>query len=404
MRPCLRRLLPEAVASHFSFRIYMNTDDDMRTPFPLVSISGAPRARGVQYGQAVPERIAHSARYYRKELEKIGTSPAQQQALIDEFSEQIAAFNIAHHEEMQGIADGSGVSFADIVLINARTEIIAKARKIKALPPVDPAEGECTAAIVSASRSATGKVIQAHNWDWDPDARGSTIVLRVHDETGHTLITLVEAGGLARHGVNSAGIGLTGNYMTCDRDYTQTGVPLSSIRRAALEQQHIAVAMQLIAATPKACSSNMILTQDDFVIDFECVPDESFPLYPVDGLLTHANHFVGPIALTKVREKNLKNALDTYYRDWRARQLLEKCGDAITVDDVKQVLADEWQTPYSISRPPRGTLTGGRTATVATIVLDTANCQMDVAAMPTFGAVFTRYAIDGDARLVDGTA
>lgn len=375
----------------------MNIDNEMCTPFPLVAISGAPRDRGVQYGRAVPTRIAHSAAYYRQELQKIGVSDSQQQMLIDEFAEQIEVFDADHTAEMRGISEGSGVSFDDIVLINARTEIIAKARKVKKLAPVDPAEGECTAAVVCAERSATGKVIQAHNWDWDPDARGSTIVLRVHDDSGHTLITLVEAGGLARHGVNSAGIGLTGNYMTCDRDYSQTGVPLSSIRRAALEQKHIAVAMQLVAATPKACSSNMILTQDDFVIDFECTPNETFPLYPDQGLLTHANHFVGMVALSKIKEMNLKNAMDTYYRDRRARQLLMQSGSLISIDAVKAVLADEWQTPYSINRPPRGTLTGGRSATVATIILDTAHCAMDVAAMPTFGIHFTRYAKEGDA-------
>lgn len=374
----------------------MNADIDMCTPFPLVSIAGAPRARGVSYGEAVPERIAHSASYYRNELSKIGLSEPGQKRLIDEFAEQIEGFSKDHADEMRGIAEGSGVSYDDVVLINARTEIIAKARKIRSLPPLDPAEGECTAAVVGAARSSSGNVIQGHNWDWDPDARGSTIVLRVHDESGHTLLTLVEAGGLARHGVNSAGIGLTGNYMTCDRDYTQTGVPLSSIRRAALEQKHIAIAMQLVAATPKACSSNMILTQGDFIIDFECTPDEAFPIFPCDDLLTHANHFVGQVALGKVKEKNLKNALDTYYRDRRARQLLEGCGRAITVDDVKCVLADEWQSPYSINRPPRGSLTGGRTATVATIIIDTASPSMDVAAMPTFGASFTRYAMAGD--------
>lgn len=379
----------------------MNHDLDMCAAFPLVSIEGDPKTRGLQYGQAVPTRIAHSARYYRNELEKIGASAAQQKALIDEFAQQILGFCADHTEEMKGIAEGSGVSFDDVVLINARTEIIAKARKVKALAPIDPAEGECTAAVVGAGRSATGKVIQAHNWDWDPDARESTIVLRVHLETGITLLTLVEAGGLARHGVNSSGIGLTGNYLTCDRDYTQTGVPLSSIRRAALEQQHIAIAMQLVAATPKACSSNMILTQDDFIIDFECTPDESFPMFPVDDVLTHANHFAGATALAKVKEKNLKNALDTYYRDRRARQLLEASGARISVDDVKRVLADDWQTPYSINRPPRGSLTGGRTATVATIVIDTARYHMDIAAMPTYGATFTRYGVSGDATPVN---
>lgn len=91
------------------------------------------------------------------------------------------------------------------------------------------------------------------------------------------------------------------------------------------------------------------------------------------------------------------SAMDTYYRDRRARQLLMQSGSLISIDAVKAVLADEWQTPYSINRPLRATLTGGRSTNVATIILNTAQCAMDVAAMPTFGIHFTRYAKEGDA-------
>lgn len=373
----------------------------MQTPFPLVSISGAPFERGRQYGAAVPERIAHSARHYRRELERLGASPARQSALIAEFAAQMENFRAAHGEEMRGIAEGSGVSYEDIVLINARTEVIAKARKLARETALDPADGECTAAVVMPERSATGNMIHAHNWDWDPDARDSTIVLRVCNDAGVTLVTLVEAGGLARHGFNSAGLALTGNYLSCDRDYSQSGVPLSSIRRAALEQEHVAIAMQLLAATPKACSSNMIVSQNGWLIDFECVPDESFALAPHNGLLTHSNHFMSEVALSKVKEAGMSNAVDTFYRAWRVRELLEACGPRISVADVRRALADDWATPYSVCRPPRGTLTGGRSATVATIVIDPVGLTMDIAAMPSFGQVFTRYALQGDAHLVE---
>ena len=370
-------------------------------PFPLVSISGAPFERGVQYGRAVPERIAHSARHYRGELDKIGTPVAAQAALIKEFADQIQKFDPTHTEEMRGIAQGAGCAFDDVALINARTEVIAKARLLAKMGNLDPAEGECTAALVMPGRSATGALIHAHNWDWEPDACDSTIVLRATLESGVTFLTLVEAGGLARHGFNSAGIGLTGNYLSSDRDYTQSGVPLSSVRRAVLSQQHVAIAMQLIAATPKACSSNMIVSQNGWVIDFECAPDESFTLLPQDGLLTHSNHFMSEVALGKLREAGLKNAVDTYYRAWRVRQLLDACGPRITVADVRRALADDWATPYSVCRPPRGTLTGGRSATVATIVLDTAGLTMDIAAMPSFGQFFTRYGLEGEAYPID---
>ena len=33
-----------------------------------------------------------------------------------------------------------------------------------------------------------------------------------------------------------------------------------------------------------------------------CAPDEAFPLYPSEGLIVHANHWVGQVALTKLRD------------------------------------------------------------------------------------------------------
>jgi len=368
----------------------------MQTPFPFVSIAGAPFERGRQYGLAVPARIAHSASRYRAELARIGASAKRQSELIAEFAVQIDAFRPAHSEEMRGIAAGANVPFDDVVLINARTEVIAKARKLAGQDVIDLVDGECTAAVVMPERSRNGRMIHAHNWDWDPDARESTIILRVHGDDGISMLTLVEAGGLVRHGFNSAGIALTGNYLSCDRDYTQTGVALSSIRRAALEERHVALAMQYLAATPKACSNNMVISQNGWLADFECVPDESFMLLPEDGILTHSNHFMSPVALGKVREAGTKNAVDTFYRAWRVRQLLQACGEKISVADVKRVLSDDWAAPYSVCRPPRETLSGGRSATVATIVIDPENLTMDVAAMPSFGQSFTRYRLDGD--------
>lgn len=368
----------------------------MSIAFPFVSIAGAPFERGCQYGSAVPERIARSASFYRAELARVGATGDLQAQLIAEFSAQIQGFRPDHFEEMRGIAQGAGVGIEEIVLINARTEIVAKARKLMRAAVLDPGEGECTAAIVMPQRSANGRMIHAHNWDWDPDARETSVVLRVTHDDGLVLMTIVEAGGLARYGMNSAGVALTGNYISCDRDYSQSGVPLSSIRRAALEQQHVAVAMQILVATPKACSSNMIISQDGWVIDLECAPDESFSILPHNGLLTHSNHFMSEVALGKIRDTGTTTALDTYYRAWRVRELLEACGTQITVAQVAKVLADDWATPYSVCRPPRDTLTGGRSATVATILIDTAELTMDIAALPSFGQSFTRYSITDD--------
>src|SRR5690606_23962798 len=101
-------------------------------------------------------------------LDKIGSSAAERDALIAEFRTAIAAFDEDYLAEMQGIADGAGLPVDAIVVINARTEIVAKAKllarkKVSAQLADKMADG-CTGAIILPERTASGGVIQGQNW------------------------------------------------------------------------------------------------------------------------------------------------------------------------------------------------------------------------------------------------
>ncbi|WP_439499393.1 C45 family autoproteolytic acyltransferase/hydolase [Bosea sp. (in: a-proteobacteria)] len=373
----------------------------MTAPFPFVSVSGSPYERGRQHGAAVPDRVRRSARFYAGQLDRLGSRPGERERLIAEFSRGIAAFDEAYLEEMRGIADGAGLSLDAIIMINARTEIVAKARLL-ASRPIDEDEEEemadgCTGAVILPERSATGGVIQGQNWDWQPDCAETAIVLRIRREDGPDLLTFVEAGGLGRHGMNAAGICVTGNYLRSDRDYCQEGVPLALVRRKALEQEHLALAIKAVATTPKACSTNMMLSQNyGFAIDFECAPDEAFPVYPQDGLIVHANHWISPAALAKLRDTGMTSSADSHYRDWRVRRLLDEPRRPLTREDLKAALFDDFLTPHSVCRPPRPGATGDLTASVAMILIEPALGIMEVAPMPALNRQFTRYSLDGD--------
>src|SRR5579863_8440534 len=122
-------------------------------PFPFVSVSGKPYDRGVQYGRAVAARVRLSASRYGQTLRNLGYSEASQMALIRSLEQAIGEFQPAYLEEMRGIAVGAEVSYEDIVMINARTEVLAKARAEQTMPAED--EDGCTGVLVLPSRSAT---------------------------------------------------------------------------------------------------------------------------------------------------------------------------------------------------------------------------------------------------------
>lgn len=371
----------------------------MIEPIPFIDVSGSPYERGRQHGAAVPARVKRSIELYGGQLGELGYDAAAKSALIGEFATEIEAFGGHYIEEMRGIADGAGVLLEDVIMINARTEVIAKARLVKnrQVELDEELDDGCTGAVILPERSATGAVIHGQNWDWKAECAETAIVLRVRREDGPDILTFAEAGGLARSGMNSAGICITANYLESERDFTQTGVPLALIRRKVLEQEHFAFAIKAVAATPKSCSNNMMIsTVQGFAIDFECAPDEAFPIYPDDGLIVHANHWVGQTALTKIREAGTPRVPDSFYRDWRVKKLLDEAGGKLGVEDLKAALFDDFLSPHSVCRPPRPNDTGNLSATVAMVVMQPALGVMEVCPLPALNRHFTRYSLGGE--------
>ncbi|MGV2899619.1 C45 family autoproteolytic acyltransferase/hydrolase [Achromobacter sp. AGC78] len=368
------------------------------TPFPCVTLTGGPEARGRQYGRALQPRIRRSVALYGGALDKFGMSAAQKSDLIADYARRIGDFDDRYVEEMHGIATGADVPFEDIVMINARTEVMALARAQSSLAnDDDEADDGCTGAIVLPERSVSGNLIHAQNWDWRAECADTGVVLRVRQEHGPDYLTFVEAGGLARSGLNAAGVSITANYLECERDYKTLGVPLGLIRRKVLEQQHFALATKVVATTPKSCSNNiMIASAAGFGIDFECAPDEAYPLYPEDGLIVHANHWVSPVALSKLRDTGIPHVPESFYRDWRVRRLLQGQGRLLDRAGVKAALFDDFLAPYSVCRPARHGDGGNLTATVAMVVMEPALGLMEIAPLPAANRRFSTYRLDGD--------
>lgn len=365
----------------------------MADPCPLVEISGPPRERGRQYGEQAAARIRRGIDAYGAQLARDSLSGEALAETVARFVPTIASFDGTYLEEMRGIAEGAGTRFEDIVLLNARTEVLKLARRRAAAAAAPDADG-CTGVAVLPSATTAGRLIHAQNWDWRAECAETSVVLRIRRADGPDILTFTEAGGLARSGLNEAGIAITANYLESDRDYVRLGVPLALIRRKVLETPHFALALRAAYATPKSASNNLIVSQAQGVaIDLECAPDETFQVMPEQGLLVHANHWRSPVALAKLRDTGIANTPDTLYRDLRIDALLRPALGRIDRAAVAAALADDWQSPWSVCRPPHPNMSGIVTATVATIVMEPALGEMDVAILPALGGGFVRYAL-----------
>ncbi|HEX9213109.1 MAG TPA: C45 family peptidase [Bradyrhizobium sp.] len=370
----------------------------MVEPFPLIEISGPPHERGRQYGQKAAGRIKKGTSHYFAQLKELSLDAKGVAELVRDYLPVIEAFEPSYIEEMRGIAAGADVPFEDIVLLNARTEIIKLANpeiRARLSTPEDP-DG-CTGVVVLPQAAGNGRLIHAQNWDWKRECAETAVVLKVRRDDGPDLMTFTEAGALGRCGFNAVGIAITANYLESDRDYRRVGVPLALIRRKVLENEHLALAMRAVYCTKKSAANNMIVSHREGVaIDFECAPDETFQVHPLNGLLVHANHFVSPVALGKLKDTGIANTPDSLYRDIRVRDLLQPHIGSITFDTVKSALFDEFAYPWSVCRPPRRNLSNNLSATVAMILMEPASGVMQAAPLPALNREFTTYRLEID--------
>jgi len=368
-------------------------------PFPLIELSGSPRERGRRHGQAAADRIKRGVAMYAESLLKNGVDWAHLEQRANAMVPVVETFDPAYLEEMRGIAEGAGTAFAGIMLMNARTEMVAAARQQQVQQNFPDG---CTAALALPEASADGQLLHGQNWDWRAECAETSVVLKIRRDDGPDILTFTEAGGLARSGLNSAGIGLTANALECDRDYQRgPGVPLPFIRRKVLESAHLAEAVRTIVSTPKLGSNHMAVSQATAdgtaeAFGFECAPDETFWLSPERGVYVHANHWIADAARAKVKDTGLAETPCSIYRDKRVREQLAPKRGKLTLDDFRAAFFDGWNAPWSVCRPPRPNNRGNLVATSAMILMRPGEGHLEACPMPALNKRFTTYTLTPD--------
>nr|WP_063818014.1 C45 family peptidase [Herbidospora sakaeratensis] len=343
--------------------------------FPVVRVAGPPAERGRRYGALARTRIHRSIAAYQRVFEHYaGWDWATVRAHAAQYRDVVGDFAPASLTEMRGIAEGAGLDVDEILALNTRSEIMFHAGS-REMPH------ECTSLTLLPDRSATGTTLIAQNWDWLLHSMDTAMLLEVTRDDGPSFVTLVEAGLLAKVGMNDAGVGLCTNTLISDGDEGRIGVPYHVLLRAALDSESGAAAAETIAGAERALSANYLLADDTgFAADLETAPRPGGVriLTPEDGQITHANHF---------RSADLTGE-DLYARRkphtfTRLRNVTESLGErpSLSVDDLKKVLADHQDSPSSVCQhPDENVHERERTATIAGVIMDVSGRTMHLAA------------------------
>jgi len=266
--------------------------------YPHVRVAGGAEQRGRQCGEQARDRVRRSVSAYRDVFAELaGWEWDTVRAEAARFAAPVAAFWPQYLDEMRGIADGAGVDFGDVLAINVRTEVMfaAKARQAAAAGRTGPAE--CSAFAVAPAPGRTGPTLLGQNWDWLPHTADTVIVLESRQDDGPDFVTVVEAGLLAKTGMNSCGLGLVTNALVTADDLGEPGLPYHVLLRAIMDCQTVSDAISALQAGFRSSSANYLLAhRDGIVLDVEASPGDFSRLYLLypgdDGVVLHTNHFL----------------------------------------------------------------------------------------------------------------
>ncbi len=264
--------------------------------YPTIRIAGDARERGRSYGAHAGGRVAATIRGYERAFRHYAGwewPRVREEAL--RFEAPIQAAFPAYLEEMRGLAEGAWVSLADVLAINVRTEIMfaGQARTAAALrvPPL-----ECSALGALPDVTRTGHTILAQNWDWLAHCYDTVVVLEVEPEDGPRFVTVVEAGLLAKTGLNEHGLGVCTNALVTTRDAGEPAIPYHVLLRALMDVRTPSQAVATVLGLPRSSSANFLVGhRDGVVVDLEARPGGASTVrvvMPHDGLVLHTNHFL----------------------------------------------------------------------------------------------------------------
>lgn len=176
--------------------------------------------------------------------------------------------------ELEGMAAGASVDVRELLAINARTELLGAGG------------GECSL--------VAGEGWLAQTWDWHPALAGCVVAWTIWLPGGAWLLTITEAGMVAKLGLSSSGLAVGLNFLSCSADGGLDGVPVHVLARRVLETCATAAdARALLAGARTAASSCLTVAASDDLFAAELSPGGTRIVGPdPDGRLIHTNHFL----------------------------------------------------------------------------------------------------------------
>jgi aromatic ring-cleaving dioxygenase len=211
---------------------------NIRQPFaPAFVVNGAPRERGIAYGKQFKEGIRQ---FLQQEIyDALGGKLVSKEEMLKYAAacgKETREFCPLVAEEIEGIAEGAGLSFDEIILIHAHEELYHRSK----LP--EAKHGHCTAVAVSPTDAGDGHTYVGQTWDWMTRLAGVSSVTEWRRDDAPSVLAYGYPGMPMGAGVNSEGIALcwtSGGLALSGKASPRVGVPSYALITHLLAQKDI---------------------------------------------------------------------------------------------------------------------------------------------------------------------
>lgn len=277
-------------------------------------------------------------------------------------------------EEIEGLADGAGVTFLDVLALNVRTEIMFglftdpnNATNHKSIP----SDG-CTS--LGWLDEESGQSFLAQNWDWQSAQGPNLIVCHISqpDTKIPNIAMVTEAGIIGKIGFNADGVGCCLNAIRA-RGVDATKLPVHFALRTVLESSSREKAIAQIKALGVAGSAHILVADHSGSTGLECTP---FGIREISmdakKRVYHTNHLV--LEHPEVDEPPWLD--DSHKRLARIQRLADDVSASkVGTSQLFELFKDEENFPCAINRKQEGT---SGFQTLFTIIMNLGNGEATV--------------------------
>ena len=301
---------------------------------PMIEARGIYREVGNQIGAQCKSQI-HNMLAYLRENVPAGFTWEQ---MLQHSQTYLAPSRVVYPqyvEELEGIAEGSGVPFEDI--------FVSMCEELWESPVLHG----CTDMAARGQATLDGTTLIAHTNDLSAESESRLVILKIQAGDEPEILALSPGGIAISAGYNAAKISLTGNQL--DSNDVRPGVPRLLVVRAILGSRTLSEAMTHCLLPQRASSyNNVVADASGEVYSMEGSATDCEAIYIKDDVMAHANHYISP-AMRRFELDRSANA-NSIIRHNRAEYLLRENYGKLTPDLFRKLLADHAGYPTSICK------------------------------------------------------